>query len=78
MVVFKSIERNKVIYCFYLNEKLDECIGLKWSECIMNENGDFVFVVLGIVRFWFVSRNFIVEFKLIGDKYIRLEIDGGY
>lgn len=78
MVAFKSTERNKVIYRLHSNEKLDECIGLKWSERIMNENGDFAFVVPGTVRFWLASRNPIVEFKLIGDKYIRSEIDGGH
>lgn len=57
---------------------MDECIGLKWSVRIMNENGDFAFVVPGTVRFWLASRNPIVEFKLIGDKYIRSEIDGGH
>ena len=78
MVAFKSTERNKVIYRLHSNEKLDECIGLKWSERIMNENGDFAFVVPGTVRFWLASRNPIVEFKLIGDKYIRSEIDDGH
>ena len=44
----------------------------------MNENGDFAYVVPGTLRFWLRIRNFIVEFKLIGDKYVRSEIVDGY
>ena len=41
----------------------------------MSENGDFAYVVRGTLRFWLTKRNPIVEFKLIGDKYTRSEIE---
>ena len=42
----------------------------------MTENGDFAYVVPGTLRFWLTKRNPI--FKLIGDKYVRSEIEDGY
>ena len=44
----------------------------------MNENGDFTYVVPGTLRFRLTKRNPMVEFKLIGDKYVRSEIKDGH
>ena len=74
----KKYQRNKLIYEILSNETLDCYIGTKWNERIMNENGDFAYVVPGTVRFWLTKRNPIVEFKLIGDKYVRSEIEDGH
>ena len=43
MVALKSSERNKVIYRLHSNEKLDECIGLKWNKRFRNKNGNVAF-----------------------------------
>ena len=74
----KRYQRNKLMYEVLSNETLDCFIGTKWNERIMNENGDFAYVVPGTLRFWLTKRNPIVEFKLIGDKYVRSEIEDGY
>ena len=57
---------------------MDDFIGAKWNERIINENGDFAYVIPGTVRFWLAKRNPIVEFKLIGGKYVRSEIEDGH
>ena len=77
-VTSRSFRRNKLIYQVHSNGILDSYIGVKWNERIMNENGDFAFVVPGTLRFWLAKRSPIVEYKLIGDKYVRSEIEDGY
>ena len=61
----KRYQRNKLIYEVLSNETLDCYIGTKWNERVMNENGDFAYVVPGTLRFWLTKRNPIVEFKLL-------------
>ena len=73
----KNYQRNKLIYEVLSNETLDCYIGTKWNERIINENGDFAYVVPRALRFWLTKRNPIVEFKLIGDNYVRSEIEEG-
>lgn len=60
------------------NYDLDDLLGLKWNERILNENGDFVYVIDGIVKYWLFEKSFIVEYKYIGVKYIKLEIEDLY
>lgn len=54
------------------------CFSGSWMKWIMNENGDFAYVVPGTLRFWLTKRNPMVEFKLIGDKCVRSEIEDGH
>ena len=77
-ITSKRYQRNKLIYEVLSNETLDCFIGTKWNERIMNENGDFAYVVPGTLRFWLTKRNPVVGFKLIGNKYVRSEIEDGY
>lgn len=77
-ITSKRYQRNKLIYEVLSNETLDCYFGTKWNEQIMNENGDFAYVVPGTLRFWLTKRNPIVEFKSIGDKYVRSEIKDGH
>ena len=71
----KNIERRKQIYRLHSNRELDTCLGVKWDERIMNENGDFAYVIAGTVRFWLMMKAPIIEYKLIGGRYIRSEIE---
>lgn len=77
-ITSKSYQKNKLIYKVLSNETPNCYVGTKWNERIMNENGDFAYVVPGTLRFWLTKRNPIVEFKLIGDKYVRSEIEDGH
>ncbi|PFX24307.1 hypothetical protein AWC38_SpisGene11080 [Stylophora pistillata] len=67
-------ERNKQVYRI-CNHDLDSFLGVKWDERILNENSDYAFVTEGAVRFWITERNPIIEYKLIGGKYVRSEIE---
>ena len=49
--------------------------GSKWDERIFNVNGDFAYVIEGTERHWITRQTAIEEFKLIGDKCIRSEIE---
>ena len=72
--IIKS-ERGKEVYRILSNRDLDNCLNFKWDERIQNENGDFAYVVPGTVKFWIIKRAPIVEYKLIGGKSIRSEIE---
>ena len=71
-------ERGKVVHSIDSNQTLNHLLGLKWDERIFNENGDFAFVIEGTVRFWLARRNPIQEFKVIGGKYIKSEIEDNF
>ena len=45
-------ERNKQVYQITSNSHLDNYLEIKWDEQILNENGDYAYVVEGTVRFW--------------------------
>ena len=68
-------ERGKSIYRIYSNKDLISVLGNKWDERILNVNGDFAFVIEGTVSFWLTKKYPIEEFKVIGGKYIRSEIE---
>ena len=70
--------RGKEIYAIDNNDILDVFFGLNWNERIINEQGDFAYVVPKTVKFWLTKRKPIIEFKLMGNKYIKTEIDDGY
>ena len=70
-ITSKWYQRNKLIYEIISNETLDFYIGTKWNGWIMNENGDFAYVVPGTLKFRLTKRNPMVEFKLIGGKCVE-------
>lgn len=77
--VVKGIQiRGKKVHTIKDNADLDHILGLKWNERIFNENGDFAYVVNGTVQYWLTKRNPIMEFKYIGGKFVRSEIEGLY
>ena len=67
-------KRNKQVYRI-CNHDLDTFLGVKWDGWILNANGDYAYVTEGTVRFCFTERNPIIEYKLIGGKYVRSEIE---
>ncbi len=71
-------QRGKEIYAITDNEVLDSFFGLNWNERIINQHGDFAYVEPQTVRSWLTKRRLIVEFKLMGNKYIRNEIEDAY
>lgn len=71
----KRVERNKEVYRLHSCSELDNCLGAKWDERIMNQNGDFAYVLTNTVRFWLIRKAPITEYKLIGGKYFRSEIE---
>ena len=75
--VVKGIQkRGKKVHTIKDNVDLDHLLGSKWNERIFNENGDFAYVVNGTVTYWLTKRKPIVEYKLIGGKFVRSEIEG--
>ena len=75
--VVKGIQkRGKKVHTIKDNVDLDHLLGSKWNERIFNENGDFAYVVNGTVTYWLTKRKAIVEYKLIGGKFVRSEIEG--
>ena len=59
----KHMERNREVYRLRSNGDLDSCLGVKWDERIMKENGDFAFVITGTVRYWIKRKAPIVEYQ---------------
>ena len=70
-------KRNKQVYRI-CNHDIDTFLGVKWDGWILNANGDYAYVTEGTVRFCFTERNPIIEYKLIGGKYVRSEIEDGH
>ena len=68
-------ERGKNVYRIDSNEALKHSLGIKWDERIFNKSGDFAFVIAKTLRFWLSRKTAIQEFKVIGGKYIRSEIE---
>lgn len=69
-----KVEQGKAVYRIDSNQTLNHLL-IKWDECIFNENGDLAFVIEGTVRFWLSRGTPIQEFKVVGRKYIRSEIE---
>ena len=72
------LQRGKEIYHVKDNRSLDSVLGLKWDERIMNYSGDFAYVVEDTVRFWMSKRAAIEEFKYIGGKLVKCEIEDSF
>ena len=70
--------RGKEVYSIKENNCLNGLLGLKWNERILNQNSDFSYVVKGTVKYWLSQRNSIVEYKYIGGKYVKSEIEDSH
>ena len=75
-VVDGKWERGKLVHLIPTNRMLDEVLGQKWDERILNFRGDFGFIAEGTVKYWLTRKSAIVEYKLIGGKYVKTEIEG--
>ena len=60
------------------NHDLDDLLGLKWNEGILNENGDFAYVIDRAVKYCLSKKSSIVEYKYIGAKCIKSEIEDSH
>ena len=67
--------RGKQIYTLRSNKSLNDVLGQKWDERIQNTSGDFAYVVEGTVRYWLGKRSPVIEYKYIGNKLIKNEIE---
>lgn len=56
LVVKARYQRQRKVYEITNNHDLDDLLGLKWNERILNENGDFAYVIDGTVKYW-LSEN---------------------
>jgi len=78
LVVKACYQRQREVYQITDNHDLDDLLGLKWNERILNENGDFAYVINGTVKYWLSKKSSIVEYKCIGAKYIKSEIEDSH
>lgn len=69
------MERGKLTYK-PTNRALDIVLQPKWDERIVNCKGNFCFVVEGTIKYWLCKRSSINEYKIIGGKYVKSEIEG--
>ena len=77
-VTLSTSQRGKDVYGVTDNRLLDGVLGLKWDERIMNSNGDFAYVEKNTVRFRMTKKSPIQEYKYIGSKYVKCEIEDAY
>lgn len=75
-LVESKLERRKYVHVIPTNNMLNNVLGQKWDERIVNIRGDFCFVAEGTVKYWLSKKSNIVEYKLIGGKYAKTEIEG--
>ena len=68
-------ERGRLVYCVWSNRLLDSVLGQKWDEHIINARGDYCFVTEGTIKFWLGKKAPISEYKIIGGKYLKAEIE---
>ena len=74
-VVDGVIKRGRLVYHIPSNRALDSILGQKWDERIINVRGDCCFVARSTIKFWLGKKSPIVEYKLIGGKYVKTEIE---
>lgn len=72
------VHRGKMVYRLQSNRLLDSYLGLKLDERILNPAGDFAYVIPGTVKYWLGQRSPITEYKIIGEQYIKSEVENGY
>ena len=47
-------------------------------ERILNPAGDFAYIIPGTLKYWMRQRNPITQCKIIGEQYIKSEIENSY
>ena len=75
-IVQEISERGKRTYTLTTNRALDTVLGQKWDERIVNHRGDFCYVAEGTTKYWLTRKASIKEFKIIGGKLVKTEIEG--
>ena len=68
--------RGRKVYNINDNSSLDHLLGLKWNERVFNENVGSAYVVNLTVKYWLTKKKPIIEFKYMGGKFVRSEIEG--
>jgi len=68
----------KMVYQVKSNRMLDPILGMKWDERILTPAGDFAYVIPGTIKYWMGQRNPITEYKIIGEQYIKSEIENSF
>ena len=69
-------ERGKKVHNVATNRALDVVLGPRWDERIVNYRGDYCYIAEGTVKYWHSKKASITEFKTVGGKYVRTEIEG--
>ena len=77
-VNLSTSQRGKDVYNATDNRLLDGVLGSKWNERIMNSSGDFAYGVKNTFRFWTAKKTPIQEYKHIGGKYVKCEVEDAY
>ena len=77
-VTLSTSQRGKDVYNATDNRLLDGVLGSKWNERIMNSSGDFAYGVKNTFRFWTAKKTPIQEYKHIGGKYVKCEVEDAY
>ena len=79
---FKNIgvvkdSRGRHVHCIDspIDPELTKLFGNKWSERILNANGDFCYVTKGTIQFWTHKKSFIKEFVDIGGTLFEKQIE---
>ena len=67
--------RRRDVYVVDNNSDLCNILGSKWFERIVNENGDFCYVVAGTVRFWLNEKRPVKEFFYVSDHLLQNYIE---
>lgn len=74
-IVEGVMARGRMVYFVPSNRCLDDVLGKKWDERISNVGGDYCFVAEGTVKFWLGKKSPIVEYKRVGGKLVKTEIE---
>ena len=72
------IQRGKMVYQVKSNRMLNPFLGMKWDERILNPAEDFAYVISGTIKYWLGQRNPFTEYQIIGEQYIKSEIENSY
>lgn len=69
--------RGRLVHCVNspVDPDLNKLFGNKWSERILNANGDFCYVTKGTIQFWTHKKSFIKEFVDIGGTLFENQIE---
>lgn len=69
--------RGREIHCVNspIDPELNQLFGDKWSERILNINGDFSYITKGTIQFWTHKKTPIKEFVEIGGHLFENQIE---